>query len=320
MRSDLAEQLLEKEMKWDLPTTKEEINKLRYLTAVKYDNYRNFGVGNRFLESLVLWLRQFQNVDEKKTAYRFITNRLLYISETQMDHLVDLTYPQRVLPILLKQTVEIESHRFSPYQIKKIRTSRTFKEIKRKTLFLGMSDGARMDAFRRKHNLNNEQVSVSYELSEDKWKRMYDDLQEWFKANKSNTGGNVENVFLIDDLLIEYQAIFVDEWRLNPLNIIYAAENDPLDIYRSLLNLYDQQTEALKPLGGISMVLSCLSSKLASIGAFMAAYEKNDVAVAHAIGRHDLKKNGIDEFWSESHKSQFKNHLHSIWLTGEPYE
>jgi hypothetical protein len=122
-----------------------------------------------------------------------------------------------------------------------------------------------------------------------------------------------------DDLLIEYQTIFVDEWRLNPLNIIYAAENEPLDIYRSLLNLYDQQMEALEPMGGISMVFSCLSSKLASIGAFMAAYEKN-VAVAHAIGHHDLKENEIEEYWSESHKSRFKNNLHSIWLTGEPYE
>lgn len=32
--------------------------------------------------------------------------------------------------------------------------------------------------------------------------------------------------------------------------------------------------EALKPLGGVSMVISALSSKLSSIGAFMAAFEK----------------------------------------------
>jgi hypothetical protein len=317
MREELAEQLLKLVLNWDIPTAKEEINKLRYLTAVKYDNYRNFEVGKRFLESLVLWLRQFKTIDERKIAYDFIIQRLLYISEPQMDHLVSLAYPQRIFPILLEQSTKILG--VSSYQRKKIRTSKAFGEIRRKSLFLGMSDGARMDAFRRKHNLNNEQVSVSYELSEDKWKRMYDDLQEWLNADKSNTTGNFENVFLIDDLLIEYQTIFVDEWRLNPLNIIYAAENDPLDIYRSLLNLYDQQMEALKPLGGISMVFSCLSSKLASIGAFMAAYEKN-VAVAHAIGRHDLKENGIEEYWSESHKSRFKSNLHSIWLTGEPYE
>jgi hypothetical protein len=197
MREELAEQLLKFVLDWNIPTAKEEINKLRYLTAVKYDNYRNFEVGKRFLESLVLWLRQFKTVDERKIAYDFIIQRLLYISEPQMDHLVNLAYPQRIFPILLEQSTKILG--VSSYQRKKIRTSKAFGEIRRKSLFLGMSDGARMDAFRRKHNLNNEQVSVSYELSEDKWKRMYDDLQEWLNADKSNTKGNFENIFLIDD-------------------------------------------------------------------------------------------------------------------------
>jgi hypothetical protein len=197
MREELAEQLLLAEMNWDIPTAKEQINKLRYLTAVKYDNYRNFGVGKRFLESLVLWLRQFKTVDERKIAYDFIMKRLLYISEAQMDHLVDLAYSQRILPILLQQTVE--SQGFSKFQIRKIRTSKAFKEIKRKSLFLGMSDGARMDAFRRKHNVDNEQVSVSYELSEDKWKKMQKDLYEWMKKNEMEAAKVFENIFLIDD-------------------------------------------------------------------------------------------------------------------------
>lgn len=125
---------------------------------------------------------------------------------------------------------------------------------------------------------------------------------------------------LDDDLLMEYHSIFVDEWNLNPLNIIYAAEDDPLDIYRSLSNLYCQQMETLEPLGGISMVFSCLSSKISSIGAFMAAFEKEkEIAVAHAIGRHDLKDIN-DHYWSEAYKSRFKKNLHSIWLTGEPYD
>jgi hypothetical protein len=126
------------------------------------------------------------------------------------------------------------------------------------------------------------------------------------------------NIRTDDDLLMEYHGIFVDEWGLNSLNIIYAAEDDPLDIYRSLLNLYDQQTETLEPLGGISMVFSCLASKISSIGAFMAAFEKK-IAVAHAIGRHELKDIN-DRYWSEENQNRFKKNLHSIWLTGEPYE
>lgn len=122
-----------------------------------------------------------------------------------------------------------------------------------------------------------------------------------------------------DDLLLEYESIFVDEWYLNPLNIIYAAEDDPLDVYRSLLQLYHQQQDALKPLGGVIMVSSCLASKLSSIGTFMAALEK-DMAVVHAIGRHDPPSHMDFDFWDDNHKMRYYNSLHSIWLTGEPYE
>jgi hypothetical protein len=121
-----------------------------------------------------------------------------------------------------------------------------------------------------------------------------------------------------DDLLIEYRSIFVDEWNLNPLNIIYAVEDDPLDLYRSLLSLFQKQTEALEPLGGVSMAVSALSSKLSSIGAFMAAFE-GDMAVPHAIGRHTPPKT-LDQYWTNEVMSRFQSHLHSVWLTGEPYE
>jgi len=121
-----------------------------------------------------------------------------------------------------------------------------------------------------------------------------------------------------DDLLVEHRDILVDEWAFDPLNIIYAAEDDPLDVYRSLLGLYQQQQEALEPLGGVSMVISALSSKLSSIGAFMAAFEKN-MAIVHAIGRHDPPTNMGLDFWDKDHIIRFKNNLNSIWLTGEPY-
>lgn len=121
-----------------------------------------------------------------------------------------------------------------------------------------------------------------------------------------------------DDLLSEYRDIFVNEWALDPLNIIYSAEDDPLDVYRSLMALYQQQQEALEPLGGVSMVVSVFSSKLSSIGVFLAAFEKN-MAIVHAIGRHEPPKNMSLDFWDNEHIIRFEKNLHSIWLTGEPY-
>lgn len=122
-----------------------------------------------------------------------------------------------------------------------------------------------------------------------------------------------------DDLLIEYRKIFCDEWNLNPMNIIYSAEDDPIDVYSSLINLYHQQQEVLEPLGGISMVISALASKVSSIGAFMAAFD-GEIAIAHAIGRHDPPEQMDISYWDEQQINRFKDNLHSIWLTGEPYE
>jgi len=197
VKESLAEQLLGIELEWDTPTAKEEIGKLRHLATVKYDNYRNFMPGKRFMESLALWLRQFKTVNERQIAYSFILDRIVYISEAQMDHLVDLLYPQVVVPKLLEQAGEKES--LPSYQRKKIRTSETFKDLRRKTLFVAMSDGARMDTFRRKHALNNEQVAVSLYLSSKKWKSMQKHLVKWLAKNKIKSEAAFENIFLIDD-------------------------------------------------------------------------------------------------------------------------
>jgi len=197
MREEIAEQLLGMTLEWDTPTAKDEIGKLRYLAAFKYDGYQNFEPGNRFLESFVLWLRQFKTVEERRSAYHFISSRLIYISDAQMDHLVGLLYPQRIFPILSRQVEKKEG--ILPYHVKKIRSTETFVILKRKTLFLGLSDGARMDAFRRKNMLSNDQVGVSYELSNEKWQRMHEELAKWVRKNNLKTQAAFENIILIDD-------------------------------------------------------------------------------------------------------------------------
>lgn len=197
MKDTLAEQLLKNELKWDTRTATQEIKALRYLALFKYDGYRNFEPGMRFLESLVLWLRQFKRTKEKLNALEFVKTKLLYISEVQTDHLVNIFFPQRILPILYNQVHQETG--FPSHQIKKIRSSEIFAIIKRKSLFLGMSDGARMDTFRRRHNLDNEQVSVYYELSPEKWEGMQKSLKRWLKEKKIISDADFINIFLIDD-------------------------------------------------------------------------------------------------------------------------
>jgi len=197
LNRQLAIELLGHTLSWETETATEEIGELEYMAAVKYDGYRNFDAGNRFLESLILWLRQFKQLDERKCAYQFVKQRMLYFSETQMDHLVSLLFPQYIFPILCKQTCEFEN--ISPYKINKICNTDTFKILRRRALFLGMSDGARMDAFRRKNALSHEQVCVSYELSQEKWGSIHKEFDKWMDGHNYETGPQLENIFLIDD-------------------------------------------------------------------------------------------------------------------------
>ena len=69
MNRQIAIELLGRELDWDTEVATEELSWLEYLSIVKYDSYRNFEAGNRFFESLILWLRQFKSKIEKVFAF-----------------------------------------------------------------------------------------------------------------------------------------------------------------------------------------------------------------------------------------------------------
>ncbi|WP_439254586.1 hypothetical protein, partial [Pseudomonas monteilii] len=60
------------------------------------------------------------------------------------------------------------------------------KLLRRRTLFVGLSDGARIDVFRRYNEgvVNNEQVVPFSEMSEHKWQDLVKELKEWLLANE----------------------------------------------------------------------------------------------------------------------------------------
>lgn len=90
-----------------------------------------------------------------------------------------------------------------------------------------------------------------------------------------------------DALVMEYREMLFDQLRVEPRNIIYAAESNPFEAYRQLMRSILHYQRALDPLGGCKIALSAMSSKLASIGVLLAAYElsrrdpKVIVGVAH---------------------------------------
>ena len=168
MQQDLAETLLAKTMGWDDATKATERARLELFAAYKYDQYQQFAPGRRFLESLALWLRQFKKEEEREIAYEFVRDRLVFISNDEMNSLVDLAFPTIVRPILLRDAAKAEG--VSDFRRKAIADSESYRCLQRQTLVLGLSDGARTDRFRRVNaqSMSHEQVFHAYDVSDKK--------------------------------------------------------------------------------------------------------------------------------------------------------
>lgn len=181
MKDALAERLLATVMNWKEEDVARERPDLQAMAAYKYDEYRQFSPGMRFVESFALWLNQFESHEERAIAYDFVKKRLVFCSSAEMYHLVSMAYKDYVRPYLLQKTA-IEAG-LSRWSVGPAARLEAFAVRERRCLFLGLSDGARMDAFRRLNsNLSHEQVRHSHELSDERVEELLSKLSEGLKV------------------------------------------------------------------------------------------------------------------------------------------
>jgi len=83
-----------------------------------------------------------------------------------------------------------------------------------------------------------------------------------------------------DDLLSEYQTALTDEWEVDPRDVVYASERNPLDCYRTLSTLKKRFDRTMKGTYEPRMILSPVGSKVLAAGALMAAIE-HEMAVQY---------------------------------------
>ena len=167
MKAGLAERLLAKVMDWAPEDVARERPILQALADLKYDGYQQYSPGMRFVESFALWLAQFETVEQRRSAYDFVRRRLVYLGNAEMDHFAAIAYSDLIRPILIDAAAEAEG--IPKYRIRSVLESDTFADLQNSTLFCGLSDGARIDFFRRANRqLSHEQIFQSYDLSEQK--------------------------------------------------------------------------------------------------------------------------------------------------------
>lgn len=182
-------------MQWTDDEATDEFSYLKLMGSYKYDYYQGFQPGTRFWLALIGWLSQFNNKDDRDVAYSFLKNNLVFFSQREMNHLVGLLMP-KVDRIIHKEVAD--QLNIPLYQaLLNADAIKLADEKLQRTLFIGLSDGARIDVFRRfnEGRVSNEQVLVSHEISEAKWK----DLNENLVKIDSNSEAHFERFCLVDD-------------------------------------------------------------------------------------------------------------------------
>ena len=197
MKALLAEQLLAEVLgEIDLDSLTNLAQQLRTLATVKYDDYEGYGPGVRFVESLATWLGGFAPEDRRK-AVDFITNRLTYVSAVELDHLVSTVYPDILRPRLVSLTAKCLG--LEAWKVRAIASNPRFAAEQRRTLILGMSDGARLDKLRRYSPLSNEQFHQVTVLDDDKAKDMAVKLKKALDAKSLPGEATFSSVVVVDD-------------------------------------------------------------------------------------------------------------------------
>lgn len=124
-----------------------------------------------------------------------------------------------------------------------------------------------------------------------------------------------------DKLMIEHQRFLNNEPSFDPKNVIYADEENPFQVYRLLKRAIERFEKSLHLLGGCKVIVSAFSSKLLTVGAFLAVFESKAEGKNVGIKHVETLNQEIDESAQQDLEQILReNHLVEIWLAGEPYE
>lgn len=184
-------------MGWSDDHADKEFRWLRLMTRLKYDGYEDFRAGARFLESLATWLQAFERQD-RPIAYEFVRRRLIYIGGRELQRLVELFYPRMLEKRLLREVAAMRS--IQPYMVWNVPEAREqFMRLRRQTLIMALSDGARIDQLRRATTgiLSNEQFVGMTQVDDVKW----GDLVQKLRSDLKDKDAKFAQVILVDDFM-----------------------------------------------------------------------------------------------------------------------
>lgn len=114
-----------------------------------------------------------------------------------------------------------------------------------------------------------------------------------------------------DDLIVEFRDELEESWAVDERNILYVAEDDPLDVYRAIVHLHHEREEVFRAIGPSEIVLSPVGHKATAFGCLMAAMELNLPVVYVETLRFTLP--------TVTSSAQSDLNIIHLWLSGDVY-
>jgi len=116
-----------------------------------------------------------------------------------------------------------------------------------------------------------------------------------------------------DKLIAEFENELFQSWEVPASNIIYAVEDDPLDLYRTISAIFQRYTKVFADVANGHVILTPSGSKTFAIGALMAAIEYDlPVRYIEAVA-YEVKWDLVD-----AAQPGLGSPIH-VWLAGDAY-
>ncbi len=178
---------------WTEDHLRRTVDDLRVLAEHKYNKYEMYQPGRLFFENLFLFLSRLEAQDAT-TVLEFLRRHLLFVSREEFQQLAHVLHYDHIRQRHLDMVAALTA---TPrHRLAQLTKSTALGRLQRASLYVALSDGARIDYFRR-HNLDigNEQVLASYDVGPTK----LDDVHSRLQRDLDDPEAKFGCLLLLDD-------------------------------------------------------------------------------------------------------------------------
>lgn len=197
MKRELSLQLLARilpDPPWTEDRLRSTVEQLRVLADHKYNKYEMYQPARLFFENLYLFLNRLTTPADRTVVLEFVRDNLIFVTREEFQQLAHILNHDCIRQRQLDFAADLAG--VKRHKIRELTQSAAFKQLQRSSLYVALSDGARVDYFRRQNlDVSNEQVLAAYYVGKDK----LDDIRLKLADDLGQKDAKFDCLFLLDD-------------------------------------------------------------------------------------------------------------------------